>query len=58
VSEKRREAGGVDHAACNALALSILQHRHFCDDCEPHAEQAILALLGATVDELRQRLTA
>ena len=35
-----------------ALGLSILQHRPFCTSCAPHADQARLALLGATVQEL------
>jgi hypothetical protein len=37
------------------LALSILQHRHFCPDCTRHVDQAVLALLGGTVDEIRER---
>jgi len=36
-----------------ALALSILQHRHFCEQCHPHVSQARQALLGASVDEIR-----
>ena len=44
----------VEPQARIALGLSILQHRSFCADCQPHAEQARYALLGATVDELRE----
>jgi hypothetical protein len=37
-----------------ALALSILGHRTFCTDCAGHVEQAVLALRGATIDELQE----
>jgi hypothetical protein len=35
-----------------ALALSVLQHRTFCPDCAKHVDQIILALRGATLDEI------
>lgn len=37
-----------------ALALSILRQRRFCKDCALHADQAVLALLGASIDEIRR----
>ena len=42
----------VDYAARVALALDILAHRHCTDNCTRHADQAVLALRGATLDEI------
>lgn len=37
-----------------ALALSILQHRSFCPACRKNVDDARLALLGASIEELRE----
>lgn len=36
------------------LALSILGHRPWCPDCRSDADDTRMALLGATIDELRE----
>lgn len=44
----------ADWPARVALALSILQHRGFCDCCAPHVEQAVRALNGASITEIAE----
>lgn len=34
------------------LALSILNHRAFCRSCQPHVDQARLALYGKTIEQI------
>lgn len=34
------------------LALSLLSHRPWCDQCAPHARQVEQALNGASVDQM------
>jgi hypothetical protein len=58
VSAERTSAAPVDPVPRNRLALSILQQRTFCAPCLAHVDEAVLALLGATLDELRERHTA
>lgn len=36
------------------LALSIAEHRRFCSTCGPTIDEIVLALLGATLEDLRQ----
>ena len=37
-----------------ALALSVLQHRRFCSDCRSSVTDAIGALNGKSIDQLRE----
>lgn len=43
-----------DPARANRLALSILEHALWCPGCMSAADLARMALMGATIDELRQ----
>jgi hypothetical protein len=37
-----------------ALALSVLQQRRFCPTCRPSVTDAIGALKGKTIDQIRE----
>lgn len=37
------------------VAMSLVQHRHFCGDCQRIADLVRMALSGASIDQLQEK---
>lgn len=37
------------------VALSLVQHRHFCGECQRIADLIRMALAGASIDQLQEK---